>query len=243
MFVPKSQLNLKVRSLRQFSRVASPSEVTDSSQPLLSCFPFCFFLSQGKRKWTFMDLFILRRHKFFSVSRREEDTETAGWMHISLPSPGSQTSRAEGTSGGHQAQRPCPSRDTFLQQAAQEALEDLQGGRLHNLSEQPVPVLCHLYSEQVLRDVQMEPLVFQFVPFVLIFSQTPSMSRCTSQVTWIGPTVVGQVNEGQAGFWPAAYLEQYWKMWKLTLTRTSFLLDYTFTTKQICYLTPTLFLF
>lgn len=98
--------NLKVWSLGPFSRVASSSEVTNSSQPLLFCFPFCFFLFQGKRKWTLIDQFTLWRHKFSSDSRREEDIETEGWRHISPTSPGSQSSRAEGTSGGHQTQRP-----------------------------------------------------------------------------------------------------------------------------------------
>ena len=52
-----------------------------------------------------------------------------------------------------------------LEQAAQDLVRVvlLQRRRLHNLSRQPVPVLCHPQSE-VLPHVQMEPPVLQFVP-------------------------------------------------------------------------------
>lgn len=43
-------------------------------------------------------------------------------------------------------------------------LEYLQRKTLHDLSEQPVPVLCHLYSRQVLHYVQMKLPMLQFVP-------------------------------------------------------------------------------
>jgi len=56
-------------------------------------------------------------------------------------------------------------KEVHLQQAAQDllqvSLEYLQRRRLHNLSGQPVPVLCHPQREEVLPLVQME---LQFVP-------------------------------------------------------------------------------
>jgi len=55
-----------------------------------------------------------------------------------------------------------------LQQAAQDlvqaALEYLQRKRLHHLPGQPVPVLHHPQSEEVLPHVQVELPVPQFVP-------------------------------------------------------------------------------
>jgi len=55
-----------------------------------------------------------------------------------------------------------------LQQAAQDldqvGLEYLQRRRLHNLSGQPVPVLRHPQSEEVLPHVQTELPMLQFVP-------------------------------------------------------------------------------
>jgi len=55
-----------------------------------------------------------------------------------------------------------------LQQAAQDrlkaGLEYLQRRRLHNFSGQPVPVLHHPQSEEVLPHVQMELPMLQFVP-------------------------------------------------------------------------------
>ena len=55
-----------------------------------------------------------------------------------------------------------------LQQAAQDlvqaGLEYLQRRRLHNLPGQPVPVLHHPQSEEVLPHIQMELPVLQFVP-------------------------------------------------------------------------------
>jgi len=54
-----------------------------------------------------------------------------------------------------------------LQQAAQDlsqvGLEYLQRRRLHNLPGQPVPVLHHPQSEEVLPRVQMELPMIQFV--------------------------------------------------------------------------------
>jgi len=55
-----------------------------------------------------------------------------------------------------------------LQQAAQDrmqvGLEYLQRRKLHNLPGQPVPVLRHPQHEEVLRHVQTELPVLQFVP-------------------------------------------------------------------------------
>ena len=42
--------------------------------------------------------------------------------------------------------------------------EYLQRRRFHNLPGQPVPVLRHPQSEQVLLSVQLEPPMLQFVP-------------------------------------------------------------------------------
>jgi len=55
-----------------------------------------------------------------------------------------------------------------LQQAAQDlvqvGLEYLQRRRLHNIPEQPVPVLHHPQREEVLPHVQTELPMLQFVP-------------------------------------------------------------------------------
>jgi len=40
------------------------------------------------------------------------------------------------------------------------AFEHLQGGRLHNLPGQPVPVLAHHHSENMTPPVQREPPMF-----------------------------------------------------------------------------------
>ena len=82
-----------------------------------------------------------------------------------------------------------------LQQAAQElvqaGLEYLQRRRLHNLPGQPVPVLCHPQSEEVLPHVHMQLPVLQFVaiapclnlpsfslkPLLLVLSQQPLLKR------------------------------------------------------------------
>uniref|UniRef100_A0A8B9Q4U4 Transmembrane protein 19 n=1 Tax=Apteryx owenii TaxID=8824 RepID=A0A8B9Q4U4_APTOW len=50
------------------------------------------------------------------------------------------------------------------QDPVQVGFEYLQGWRLHNLSGQPVPVLCHPHSKEVFHYVQLELPVFQFVP-------------------------------------------------------------------------------
>lgn len=62
-----------------------------------------------------------------------------------------------GTSGGHPGL-------PLLKQGhhVQAAFEDLQGGRLHSFSRQPVSVLGHPHSE-MFPDVQGEPPVFHFV--------------------------------------------------------------------------------
>ena len=55
----------------------------------------------------------------------------------------------------------------IAQDHVQMAFEHLQGVRLHNLSGQPVPVLCDPHSKKVFPHVQREPPVFQFVPHCL----------------------------------------------------------------------------
>jgi len=68
---------------------------------------------------------------------------------------------------GSSSPSPLP-KQGHLQQAAQDliqvGLEYLQGSRLHNLPGQPVPVLRHPQSKEVLPRVQMELLTLQFVP-------------------------------------------------------------------------------
>ena len=67
---------------------------------------------------------------------------------------------------GHLVQSPLL-KQRHLQQAAQDlvqaGLEHLQRKRLHNLPGQPVPVLRHPQREEVLRHVQTELSVLQFV--------------------------------------------------------------------------------
>jgi len=59
-------------------------------------------------------------------------------------------------------------KQVHVQQAAQnyvqEGFEDLQRRTLHNPSGQPVPVLHHPQSEEVLPHVQLELLMLHFVP-------------------------------------------------------------------------------
>ena len=54
--------------------------------------------------------------------------------------------------------------EPVAQDRVQTAFEYIQGWRLHNLSGQPVPVLCHPQSEAVFPDVQREPPVLQLLP-------------------------------------------------------------------------------
>ena len=68
---------------------------------------------------------------------------------------------------GSSSPTPLP-KQGHLQQAAQDCvrtgLEYLQRRRIHNLSGQPVPVLRHPQSEEVLPRVQVELPITQFVP-------------------------------------------------------------------------------
>jgi len=68
---------------------------------------------------------------------------------------------------GSSSPTPLP-KQSHLQQAAQDRIqagfEYLQRRRFHNFSRQPVPVLCHPHSEEVLPHVQTELPVPQFVP-------------------------------------------------------------------------------
>lgn len=75
-------------------------------------------------------------------------------------------SKLERPSGGPLVQ-PLLSRGTqsnTAQDYIQVAFEDLQNWRLHGLSGQPVPVLHHLHSMEVLPGVWLGPPVFQLVP-------------------------------------------------------------------------------
>ena len=58
--------------------------------------------------------------------------------------------------------------EEVVQDHVQVAFEDLQEGRLHHLSGQPVPVLCHPHSKEVLPDVQTEPLMLQLVTSIIV---------------------------------------------------------------------------
>ena len=64
--------------------------------------------------------------------------------------------RLEGTSGNHPVQP--PSKQGHLTHVAQDLIqvcsEYLQGRRLHILFDQPVPVLCHAYSKEMLSHIQ-----------------------------------------------------------------------------------------
>jgi len=68
---------------------------------------------------------------------------------------------------GSSSPTPLP-KQGHLQQAAQDLIqtgfEYLQRRRFHNPSGQPVPVLHHPQSKEVLPHVQMELLMLQFVP-------------------------------------------------------------------------------
>jgi len=68
---------------------------------------------------------------------------------------------------GSSSPTPLPKQGHLLQAAQdciQEGLEYLQRRRLHHLPAQPVPVLRHPQREEVLRHVQTEVPVLQFVP-------------------------------------------------------------------------------
>lgn len=56
--------------------------------------------------------------------------------------------------------------ELVIQDHVREALEHLQGGRLHNPTGQPVPELSHLHSEKAFPDSQTEPPMLQLVPIV-----------------------------------------------------------------------------
>ena len=98
---------------------------------------------------------------------RHLDTE---W-HIVLPHITHKITESQNgrgwNSAGHPVQPPRP-KQGHLQQAAQDlvqaGLEYLQRRRIYNLPGQPVPVLRHPQSEEVLPHVQTELPVPQFVP-------------------------------------------------------------------------------
>lgn len=47
--------------------------------------------------------------------------------------------------------------------SVQAGFESLQSKKLHNFSGQPIPVLCHPQSKEILPRIQVELRVFQFV--------------------------------------------------------------------------------
>jgi len=71
---------------------------------------------------------------------------------------------------GSSSPTPLP-KQGHLEQAAQNLVqagfEYLQRRRIHSLPGQPVPVLCHSQSKDVLPHVQVELPMFQFVPIAL----------------------------------------------------------------------------
>lgn len=54
----------------------------------------------------------------------------------------------------------------LAQSQVQEAFQCLQGGILHNLPGQPLPVLSHSPSKKMFAEVQMTASVFQFSAFI-----------------------------------------------------------------------------
>lgn len=76
----------------------------------------------------------------------------------------------EETGGGHLIQPPALAGSPWAvtQDCVQMAFEYLWGRRLHSLSVQPVPVLCHPHSKEFLPHVQAELCVFQFFVLPLI---------------------------------------------------------------------------
>ena len=74
--------------------------------------------------------------------------------------------RLAGTSGGCLVQPFCAGRATYSRlwpRTMSRRLLNIQGWRLHSLTEQPVPVLGHPHSKIAFPDVHREPRVFQFV--------------------------------------------------------------------------------
>ena len=74
--------------------------------------------------------------------------------------------RLEGTSEDHLVQPPAEQDhlEHITQDGIQVGFEYLQKRRLHNLSGQPVPVLCHPHNKEVPSHIQLEPPVLQFAP-------------------------------------------------------------------------------
>jgi len=57
-----------------------------------------------------------------------------------------------------------PPRANCPRTTSRQLVKYVHGWRLHNLTEQPVPVLGHPHSDKVFPDVQREPPVFQCGP-------------------------------------------------------------------------------
>jgi len=104
----------------------------------------------------YLEIFFLSRH-YFVIRITESQCHImvgVGWDLWGSSSPTLLTKQ------GHLKQ--------VSQDCVQAGFEYLQRRRLHNLSGQPVPVLCHSQSEEDLPHVQMELPMVQFVPLALI---------------------------------------------------------------------------
>lgn len=79
--------------------------------------------------------------------------------------------RLEMTSGGHLIQQPLQAGhpDQGAQAHVQAAFDDLSGKKFHSLSGQPLPVLYHSQSTEVLPGVWSEPPVCHFVSIASCF--------------------------------------------------------------------------
>lgn len=98
--------------------------------------------------------------------------------------------RWEGISGGHLVQSSCSSRATRSRMPRTTSFfENLQEGRLHRLSGQPVSVFHHPHSKEAFCDVQREPHVFQFVPLTLARGTTEKCLFVPSLLVFIKPNI------------------------------------------------------
>lgn len=114
-------------------------------------------------------------HLFISSSARgvKRSWEITEWVSL------------EGNTGAHLVQTPLKQGPQALcsQDCVQTAFESLQR-RLHNLSGQPVPVLCLLHSKEVPRHVQVEIPVFQCKMPALLCVLQP-LASYSDWNTWI----------------------------------------------------------
>ena len=77
----------------------------------------------------------------------------------------------EGISRNHTVQPPAKacSLHQVVQKSIQVGFECLWRRRCHNLSGQPVPVLCRPHSKEAFQNVQMDLVVFHLYPLPLVF--------------------------------------------------------------------------